>query len=120
MAPAWGPDSLEAEIERAVNGYVASLADEEVSGSVQGVTARVRLDGTLTRVVFDRDVPRRYGPTALGELVVHAVQAAMRSAEQRRVELAGSVTFLDRPVLELVQDMIDDPAGTTRRLAAGR
>jgi DNA-binding protein YbaB len=112
------PNVLDAEIERAVSGYVTGLADEQVTGTAGGVQVRMRLDGELAGLEIDPDVPARYGTARLGDLVVQAVQAAVRAATDRRAELARAVTFLDQPVLELVQEMIDDPAGTVSRLTA--
>lgn len=113
------PDQLQADIDRAVGAYVASLTAIEVSGGADGVEARMRLSGELTDVIFDPAVLTRYGPAGLGELVVEAVADAARTAGDRREHLARAVAVHDQPVLDLVQDMIDDPAGAVERLRVG-
>ena len=116
---AWDTGALQAEIDRAVDEFTALVAGKSVTVDGELVTAVMRLDGALRRLVVDPRAMRRHGAGGLAELITETIRLAEHEAARCRDVLAAKVTFLGHPVLELVQEMIDNPEGVGRRLAAG-
>ena len=112
----WDYQALRARIDEAVEEYTRGLARERVTVSVGPVSVVLRLDGSLADVVLDPRAPHRYDSDALAALVVEAIRAAEHEVTGRRDVLAGTVTFLGHPVLEVVQEMMTDPHAAARRL----
>lgn len=112
----WDPGALQAEITKAVGDYRALLATERVTVDADLITAVMRLDGVLLEVVVD---PRalREEAEVVADLLTDAIRAAEGEAARRRAEVGHTVTFLGHPVLEVVEQMIKDPAGAARGLA---
>lgn len=112
----WDPAALQNEITKAVEEYHALLATERITVEVDLITAVMRLDGVLTEVLIDPRAQREE-PEELEAALLDAIRATEDAVDRRRAEVGGKVTFLGHPVLELVDQMIKDPAGAARRLA---
>jgi DNA-binding protein YbaB len=110
----WDAAALQTEITKAVEEYHALLATERVTAETAMVTAVMRLDGALLDVLVD---PRAMRDEHLGRLLTDAIRAAEREVAGRRAALAATVTFLGHPVLDVVEEMINDPAAAVRRFA---
>jgi putative ubiquitin-RnfH superfamily antitoxin RatB of RatAB toxin-antitoxin module len=110
--------ALRGELDRAVGEYAATVAGERVTVEAGMVTAVLGLDGVLHELVVDPRALRRHGLDGIGERIAEVIRAAEREAASRRDVLAGKVTFLGHPVLEVVREMISDPEAAARRLAA--
>lgn len=115
---AWDYHALQGEIDRAVDGYATTIERERVTARVGFVTAVLRLDGALVDLVVDPRALRQQGPDELAEMITEAIRAAEHEASAMRDAHGEGVTFLGRPVLELVREMIADPQAVARRLAA--
>lgn len=114
----WDHHALQGEIDRAVDGYATTIVREHVTARAGFVTAVLRLDGVLLDLVVDPRALRQLDPEELAEMITEAIRAAEHEASARRDVLGDEVTFLGRPVLGLVREMIADPQATARRLAA--
>jgi DNA-binding protein YbaB len=111
--------SLAGEIQRTVDGFTTKLATERVTAEAGEGTVRavMGLDGFLERVDIGPRGLRDHGLAGLSQLVRAAVRDAEDRAQVRRDELAGQVQFLGYPVLELVEEMANDPEAAIRRLS---
>jgi DNA-binding protein YbaB len=114
----WDYHALRGEIDRAVDGYATRIARETATVRVGLVTAVLRLDGVLVDLVVDPRALRRHDPDELAVLITEAIRAAEHEASALRDVLGEEVTVNGRPVLALVREMVADPQGTVRRLAA--
>jgi hypothetical protein len=114
----WDYHALAAEIDRAVGGHAAEVANERVTVDVGPTTAVLRLDGVLEELAIDPRAMRRHTSEELAGLITRTIRAAEHEAAARRGVLAEKVTVLGHPVLEMVRQMIDDPEAVARRLAA--
>lgn len=112
----WDAGALRREIDTAVERYAAVIATERVTVETEWVTAVMRLDGALRDIQLDPRAVRRLGADGLGAELTEAIRAAEQEVERRCRELAGQVTFLGHPVFDLIDEMINDPAGAVRRL----
>lgn len=114
----WDLHALQAEIGKSVGEYAALVAEERITVEAGLVTVVMRLDGALREVVVDPRALRRHGADGLADVLTGAIKTAEHRAAGRRDELAGEVTFLGHPVLEVVREMVSDPESAVRRLAA--
>ena len=111
--------SLAGEIQRTVAGFAAKMASGRVTAETGDgcVRAVMGLDGFLERVDIGPRALRDHGADGLSRLVLSAIRDGEARARERRDELAGEVQFLGYPVLELVEQMANDPEGAVRRLS---